>query len=76
MIRVIDKCLVITTTKVKPIKGDWMVTLQVGYTNRRTGRVIIPRKRFLKYHDDTPVNRLNAICHGTEKVLFKFGRTK
>ena len=74
-IRYVDKCLIVTTNA-KPSKGDWMCTLQVGYTNKRTKKVIIPRKRFIKLHDDSPVSKLNAICHGTEKVILKFGNTK
>lgn len=74
MIRVIDWTLIITTTKVKPKEGDWMVLLQVG-TKFKSGGAI-PRKRFLKYHDGSKVNKLNTIVHGTEKVLFKFGITK
>lgn len=73
MIRIVDKYLVITTTKTKPKKGDWMCCLQVGYTNKRTGRVVIPRKRFLNFHDDSKLAKLNAIVHGTEKVLVKLG---
>lgn len=73
-IRFVDNCLVITTNA-KPKKGDWMCGLQVGHTNR-DGEVIIPRKRFLTFHDDKPVSRLNAICHGIEKVVFKFGNVK
>jgi len=73
-IRFIDKCLVITTNT-KPIKGDLMCILQVGYTSKRRG-VVIPKKRSLSYHNDKPVDRLNAICHGTEKVIFKIGKVK
>jgi hypothetical protein len=40
-IRLIGNCLIITTNQ-KPKKNDWMCTLQVGYTNQRTGRIVIP----------------------------------
>ena len=74
MIRIVEGILVITTTKVKPKKGDWMVLLQVG-TKFISGNEI-PRKRFLKYHDGSKICKFNTIVHGTEKVLFKFGGTK
>lgn len=75
-IRIVDNCLIITTSKTKPKKGDWMCTLQVGYTDKRSGEVIIPRKRLLSFHDGKTLSKLNAICFGTEKVLLKFGNVK
>lgn len=69
MIRFVDKTFVITSRET-PITGDWMCTLQVGHTTR-DGEVVIPRKRFIKEHTGDVVSRLNAICHGTEKVIFK-----
>ncbi len=74
-IRFVDKCLIITT-KDKPVKGDWMCGLQVGYTNKLTGKVVIPRKRFICFYDDSPASRLNSICSGTEKIIFKIGNPK
>jgi hypothetical protein len=69
-IRLIGNCLIITTNQ-KPKKNDWMCTLQVGYTNQRTGRIVIPKKRFIYFHDGSNINKLRTITHGTEKILLK-----
>ena len=75
-IRYVDKCLVVTT-KTKPVKGDLMCCLQVGWTIKSTGEVVIPRKRYLSLFGDTNGDKLNAICHGTEKVIIVlFGKFK
>jgi hypothetical protein len=68
MIRFVDKTLIITK-KETPITGDWMCCLQVGWTNGK--EVIIPKKWYIREHKGDVVSRLNAICHGTEKIIFK-----
>jgi hypothetical protein len=72
MIRIVDKTLVITK-KVKPKKGDWMCCHAIGIPNtfNKRGGKRIGEKRYLSFHDDTPKAKLNAICKGTEKVIFK-----
>jgi hypothetical protein len=62
-IRIVKGSLVITTKKVKPQKGDLMCCFAHGIGG-------VGRGHFLSYHDDTTLGRLNAICHGTEKVVF------
>jgi hypothetical protein len=68
MIKVVENKLVITRKK-KPEKGDLMLCFATGIKDRKNGGYI-GRKHYLSYHDDTNLARLNAICAGTEKVVF------
>lgn len=68
MIKIVDDKLVITR-KAKPEKGDLMLCFAQGIKDRKNGGYI-GRKFYLSYHDDKPASRLNAICVGTEKVIF------
>jgi hypothetical protein len=74
-IRFVDNCLVITTNQ-KPKKGDWMCCFAHGIKDRGNEGQYIGRGHYLAYHDGKPVNKLNAICDGTEKVILKFGKYK
>jgi len=69
MIRFIEGHIVITSKK-KPEKGDLMACFSTGILNRETGEYIGRGWRLSK-HDGSPISRLNAICNGTEKVIFK-----
>ncbi len=72
-IRFVDGCLIVTTNT-KPKKGDWMCCFAHGVMGK-DGKYF-GRKRYLSYHDDRPVSRLNAICEGVEKVILKLGKSK
>jgi len=74
-IRFVDNCLVITTNQ-KPKKGDWMCCFAHGIEDRENKGTFYGRKHYLAFHDDKPVNKLNAICDGTEKVILKLGKYK
>jgi hypothetical protein len=72
-IRIVDKYIVATKDLPEEPKerlaslkeGDLLCGLQVGLKG------IIPRKRFFRTYTNDPAGRLGAICHGTEKVIFK-----
>lgn len=70
-IRYVENRLIITS-KTKTVKGDWICGLQVGYKSKRVDGLNIERKYFIQKHDGTASSKLLAICHGSEKILFKF----
>ncbi len=61
-IRIVKGSFVITR-KVKPQKGDLMCCFAHGIDG-------FGRGHYLAYHDGSPVGKINAICKGTEKVIF------
>lgn len=74
-IRIVNNVFILTSNT-KPKNGDWMCCFAEGIEDRRNKGKYIGRRYFLVYHDDKPVNKLNAICEGTEKVLIKIGKLK
>lgn len=68
-IRIVKGNSLVITKKIKPQKGDLMCCFAIGIKDRKNGGYI-GRGHYLSYHDDKPASRLNAICDGTEKVIF------
>lgn len=67
-VRIVKGSLVITI-KSKPQVGDFMCCFAHGILDHESGKYK-GRGHYLSFHNDSPVAKINALCEGTEKVIF------